>query len=379
MKVETFNYPCPSCGAAQIYSPKTKTLICDFCKTSTNIKSVKNTTKHLIENQDTLIQPQQYQDNKEINCKKCGASFTQASYIISTKCPYCKTPILTSPSKELPIDAILPFQITHKEAQKAFKKWVGSLWFAPTAFTKYLNGDNKLIGSYIPHFFFDGETTTYYNGQRGDAYYITVNKTIRDEQGNPKTVQVQERHIRWSNVSGVVDYSFRDISIPASKDIDYNIIDNLEKWDIKNIQNNTPQYLSGFQTEEYTIPLKHSFEKAKNKIKPKIYNKILRDIGGDEQRIDSFSTKYIEPKYQNTLLPVWIASFKWNNKYYDYAVNGYNAKVSGERPYSIIKIISAVIALVAIITALYFISQTPSVQEFLSQFQHNEISYSYTK
>ena len=374
MKVEVFNYPCPSCGAAQVYSSEEGLLICEFCKTSTPIRAKESIDVHLLEN--ALSSLKEIED-KDITCKKCGASFQKPHYNISTKCPYCKTPVLTDTLQELDIDAILPFKISHKKAQKAFKKWVGSLWFAPTAFTKYLDGDNKLIGSYIPHFVYDSDTATHYSGARGDAYYVTVNKVVRDAQGNQREVQVQERHIRWTPVSGVVEVSFKDITIPSSKEIDYHIVDDLSRWDINGLKAKDFRYLSGFEATEYTISVQNSFDKAKDKMSPTIRTRIISDIGGDEQQINTVSTRYISPRYKNVLLPVWIASFEWNNKHYDYAINAQSGKVSGERPYSIVKITLAIAGVIALGVALYYISQIPQVQEFLSQFQSNSTTASY--
>jgi len=369
MKVEAYNFACPSCGAAQVYSIKDKVLLCEFCKTTTPITTDSHIDTHYLD-EASSIESKKLED-KDITCKKCGASFQKPHYNIATKCPYCKTPALTPPTHTLGIDGILPFAITHKEAQKAFKKWVGSLWFAPTAFTKYLDGDNKLTGSYIPHFVYDTHTTTHYSGARGDAYYVTVNKTITDQNGNKKEVQVQERRIRWTPVSGIVDVDFKDITIPASKEVEFDVVDNLEKWDIPKSKSKELKYTSGFEAQEYTLSVDGCFKHAKEKMSPVIYSKIRQDIGGDEQQINTVSTKYISPRYKNILLPVWIASFKWNNKHYDYAVNGYNAKVSGERPYSVVKIVFAIVGVVGFVALLYFLSQNPTVQEFLSQFQSN--------
>jgi len=365
MKEELISYPCPSCGAFLKYSPSLGKLECDFCKSQKAIETLyaqKNDyQKHLHSAINTTP--------KDLSCKKCGAAFTQEPYRLASLCPYCKTPTLTSPKNGLAIDGVIPFMITHKEAQKLFKEWVGSLWFAPTAFTKYLDGDNKLNAEYIPHWNFDTETITQYSGARGDAYYVTVNKIVQDAQGNRRNVQVQERRIRWTPVSGVVYGSFDDITTPASKYIDKAIIDQLETWNHSQLKGFHTAFLSGFNAQEYSTSIKEGFSDIKQKIEPHIRQKIRFDIGGDEQRIHTTQTQYNNTKYQNNLYPVWRASFIWNKKEYDYAVNAQSGKVSGERPYSVVKITAAVLGTIAVIAALYYISQIPAVQEYLAQFQ----------
>jgi len=373
MKSAIIHYPCPSCGAVLHYSPSLEKMECDFCKTQKDIDTPPATKHNYTQEIDSTIKNK----SKELSCQKCGASFEQSSYTIASLCPYCKTPAITKEQNAISIDGIIPFKITHKEAQKLFKKWVGSLWFAPTAFTKYLEGDNKLNGIYIPHWNFDTYTTTHYTGERGDAYYVSVDKVITDQNGNRRVVKTQERRIRWTPVSGVVHASFNDITTPASKHIDKDIIDNLSSWQNQDLKGFSYEFLSGFNAQEYTSSIQHGFEDIKAKIAPYIRRKILIDIGGDEQQIHSTSTKYHNTAYQNNLYPVWSASFEWNKKQYDYAINAQSGKVSGERPYSIVKIALAIAGVITLGVALYYISQIPQVQEFLSQFQSSSTISSY--
>jgi len=362
MKFTSTYYNCPSCGAAQSFSPKLGKLECDFCKTQTDINSSTDTNKHPF-SLDIKSSPNKI-DTKEISCKKCGASFENSPYMIASICPYCKTPTLTPGINPIPIDGIIPFAITHKEAQKLFKKWVGSLWFAPTKFTKYLDGDNKLTGEYIPHWSFDTDTTTSYSGARGDAYYVTVDKTITDQNGNRRVVQVQERRIRWTPVSGVVHNSFHDITACASSFVDKPIVEDISPWESNGIKAFDDRYLSGFLAQEYTSSLQQGFKDIKQKIAPYIRRKILADIGGDEQQIHSIKTHYQDTKFQNNLYPIWSASFVWNDKEYDYAINAQTGQVSGERPYSIIKIVFAILTIM-IIAGLVYIATDPQAQEYI--------------
>jgi hypothetical protein len=61
--------------------------------------------------------------------------------------------------------------------------------------------------------------------------------------------------------------------------------------------------------------------------------------------------------YKNTLFPIWTASFTWKNKTYNYAINAQNGKTVGERPYSYVKIIFAIVTIVAIIGGAIYINE----------------------
>ncbi|VAW70267.1 Primosomal protein N' (replication factor Y) -superfamily II helicase, partial [hydrothermal vent metagenome] len=81
----------------------------------------------------------------------------------------------------------------------------------------------------------------------------------------------------------------------------------------------------------------------------RIHREIKRDIGGDEQRIDSVDTRYQDASFKHILLPVWISAYRYRNKLYQILVNARTGEVQGLRPYSWIKITLAVSGAVAII------------------------------
>ena len=278
---------------------------------------------------------------KSINCNKCAATFSMSPYSFSANCPYCDTPAIIDFVKEITPKSLLPFQLSQKEAQSHFKKWIGSLWFAPSKLKKFAQGDEKLRGYYLPYWTYDANTNTHYQGQRGDVYYVQVQRTVTIN-GRQEQRTVQEARIRWTNVSGQVSNAFDDITIGASKTISHAILDNLSPWHTEVLVPFNEKYITGFQAEEYTVGLDNGFELAKVKMNVVIRQDIRHDIGGDRQQISSMQTQYSNTSYKNVLFPVWTASFKWKNKTYNYAINGQTGKVSGERPYSWLKIAAIV-------------------------------------
>jgi len=344
MQFTALNFTCPSCGAPQRFSPVTGTLTCEFCDTQTPIESSLSLIKEYDFNH--AIAGLNTQENKsiekEVLCKKCGASFHLTPYSFSSNCPFCNTPALIDFIQEITPQSLLPFQMSQKEALHAFKTWVGSRWFAPTAFQKYLEGDQKLIGYYLPYWTYDSNTTTPYQGLRGDTYYVTVTKTVI-ENGRQRQIHIQEARIRWTNVSGSVQVNFDDVTVGASKTISRAILEALEPWDTTPLVPFDTKYLAGFEAQEYTIGLDNGFEYAKAKMSSKIKHTIMHDIGGDQQQITSMQTHHNNVTYKNTLFPIWTASFTWKNKTYNYAINAQSGKIVGERPYSYVKIGFAII------------------------------------
>ncbi|MEA3417988.1 MAG: primosomal protein N' (replication factor Y) - superfamily II helicase [Campylobacterota bacterium] len=340
------------------FSPATGKLKCEFCGTESAIEDTmeeieefdfKSALAKLSDQPPELIE-------KTIVCSKCGSSFTLTPYSISSNCPYCGTPAITDFVQDITPQSLLPFQVTQKEAKERFKRWIGSLWFAPSAFTRYFNGKKKLQGYYLPYWTYDSDTITRYQGMRGDTYYVTVTRTVV-RNGRQERIQVQEPRIRWTSASGTVSVSFDDVTIGASKTLSRAIIDSLGPWNTGGLKPFDEKYLSGFETEEYTIGLDNGFEFAKARMRSLIERSIRRDIGGDQQQIHSVDTRYHNVTFKNVLFPLWTASFKWKDKVYYYAINAQTGRIAGERPYSTVKIIFAVIVVALIIGGIMYYDQ----------------------
>ena len=104
-----------------------------------------------------------------------------------------------------------------------------------------------------------------------------------------------------------------------------------------------PEYLSGFRTEHYQIDLQQGFTLAKELMQPTLRHLICREIGGDEQRINSMQTQYSAITFKHILLPIWVAAYRYHNRLYRILINARTGEVQGNRPYSTIKIALAVV------------------------------------
>lgn len=356
MKFKSINFTCKNCGAPLRFSPINNTLTCEFCSTKESIKdSTQTIHEYNFKEALQFLETHHRQEiNKEVQCNKCGATFTMTPYSVSSNCPYCNAPTITEFVKEITPKSLLPFQRSQKEAQAIFKKWIGSLWLAPSKLKAFIDGNKKLKGYYLPHWTYDSQTDTDYHGQRGDVYYVQVQKSVM-VNGREERRMVQEARIKWHPVSGHIQNFFDDITVGASKTISHSILDNLSPWHTEVLVPFNEKYLSGFDTEEYTIGLDNGFEFAKVKMDRIIRQDIRLKIGGDQQRIDRMTTHYSNTTYKNVLFPVWTANFEWKGKTYNYAINGQTGKVIGERPYSWIKIVMLICSIGVLIGGLIYL------------------------
>lgn len=345
---------CKNCGAGLTFVPGTHSLVCGYCNAENEITS-----------DDTSINSYDYyefindsQNNKNtfeshiIKCNSCGATTSLQPNITSDKCPFCAAALIIDTNTQEQLvkpHYILPFVINRDTAAKNFKIWLSKLKFAPFGLGKAINQSaSSLTGVYLPHWTFDSDTETTYTGQRGDYYYTT--ETYTETVDGREQIRTREvRHTNWSFVNGIVECSFENLMVPATTSLTEKSDEALKPWDIKQLVHFDERYLSGFRSETYQIKPEDGFNDVKRQMEPYIKNAIIEDIGGDEQRIENHQDNYNNIGIKYILLPVWISSYKYKNKVYQFIVNANTGWVTGERPLSWLKIFIYVLIALAII------------------------------
>lgn len=352
---------CTQCGSKLVFAPGVDSLKCTNCGHVNEIKvdqqkrydALREIDYFRFINETSTVFYQQ-EEVTALKCQTCGAETSVDANTISTECAFCGAPLVKDQqqiTKLIAPAAILPFKIDQKQCGVSFQNWMKKLWFLPNKAKIYCRPE-KFQGIYTPYWTYDANTRTSYSGQRGDAYYRT--ETYTDSSGKSQTRQVRE--INWTNVSGTVFDDFDDVLILASKNLPEKITKRLKSWNLNDLQPYDKRYMSGFKAESYSIDVKIGYEEAKKIMDEYIYAHIRRDIGGDEQRVFSKNTTYNNVKFKHILLPLWLSTYRYNNKIYRLVVNGQTGEVRGERPYSALKIILFVLLIIAIIAAIVYLT-----------------------
>ena len=135
-----------------------------------------------------------------------------------------------------------------------------------------------------------------------------------------------------------MEQAFQNVLVPATKAVAEARLNKLAPWGLSAVCAYEPAYLAGFKAQRYQVELPQGFERAKVMMAPVIESDIRGDIGGDEQRISSVHSDYMNIMFRHLLLPVWIGAYRFSNKGYQVVVNASTGEVQGERPYSAVKI-----------------------------------------
>jgi len=352
-------HTCNQCGAKVNFAPGTSVLKCPYCGSEMDIVPVASPVleRDYQEFLETAGEEKECTEAQRVKCDKCGAETTMPPESAAGICPFCGANLVFSGSVSRLIkpEALLPFQVTQTEAFKKFRHWIQKLWFAPNDLKDYARSQGKLAGVYVPYWTYDSETTTVYQGARGDHYYVTETYTAV-ENGRSVSRTRQVRHTRWSPAAGTVMNSFDDVLVLASKSLPRKYADSLEPWDLPNLVSYADEYLSGFRAESYQIGLSEGFEAAKGVMAGTIDSSIRQQIGGDEQRIHSTQTQYRNITFKHILLPVWLSAYRFRDKVYRILINARTGEVQGERPYSAWKITGAILLGLVIVGVIILIA-----------------------
>ncbi len=349
-------FPCKQCGAKLQYEPGTKHLKCPYCSAENEIAVADEPAAEL--DFDAALARLESSTPTEktdtVQCDGCRAVLTLAPNITSLACPFCGTNIVNQgrTTSLIKPNAVLPFAIKREAAVESYRKWIKSRWFAPSKLKSQALLDATLQGLYLPAWTYDCDTNTSYTGERGDAYYVSVTVMV-----NGKPQIRQERRIRWTPVSGAVFVQFDDVLVLASPTLPPKLTEKLEPWDLKTCLPYSDDFLAGFTAECYQTDLKQGFGVAKEKMAPEIDAAIRSDIGGDEQRISSRSSRYSRITFKHILLPVWVSAYRFGGKVFQFLINARTGEVQGQRPYSALKIAMAVLAGLIVIGIIIVIAQ----------------------
>jgi hypothetical protein len=164
-------------------------------------------------------------------------------------------------------------------------------------------------------------------------------------------------HTAWYPTSGTVDCGFQNVMVSASPSLPQKIATSLEPWNMDLLEEFDERYLIGFRSETYQVDAASAFEIAKQKIDPQIKEAIRQDIGGDEQMIARYQNQYLNTALKYIMLPVWLSSYRYNDKVYHFVVNANTGEIAGERPYSVPKIVLTALLVLALIIALFYFYQ----------------------
>lgn len=349
-----FDATCPGCSASIEYNPAVGKMKCPYCDYETDIPVAENEEEKTAEEMafdkaEDRGSTEWGLATKTIICHECGAETIYDALQVADSCPYCNSHQVMEANDvdTLAPNGVCPFEVTHKQAADNFHKWVKGKWFMPTAAKKSAKPE-RFEGLYLPYWTFDTKTSSNYSAEYG------IKRKVKGKDGKEETV------IDWYAVKGFYQHFIDDHLIIATKRYKSHLLKQIEPFSLKNNKVYRPEYLSGYAAERYSVGLDEGWKQAQDEIQSMLRNeirsKILKDKGADDVRNLKISTVHDEVTYKYLTLPIWISSFKYNDRTYNFMVNGQTGKVGGESPVSALKVTTLILAIFAVIAMIILLT-----------------------
>ena len=283
-----------------------------------------------------------------MECEGCGAHVEVDKTSTATTCPYCGSHYVLSQKQldSIVPDGVIPFKIDKNKVESIFTNWIKGRWLAPNIL-KTLYQKDKIQGIYMPYWTFDANTRTHYTAMGGINHRVEY----EDENGEKK-VRIETR---WYPTSGNINHFFDDILVSASNKLDEILLIGVQPSSTRNIVSYSPDYMSGYCAEIYTVDLKDAHNEALAKMNRRLRSKAESDVlrRYDCVRSLRLNTSYSDETYKHIFVPVYSTAYTYKDKRYNVLINGETGEIRGEYPKSIAKITAIIILILGILFGIY--------------------------
>jgi DNA-directed RNA polymerase subunit RPC12/RpoP len=326
-------YACPNCGANTAYNVSAGGIACEYCGYTAPIKE-KLVGKRADQFEFTLENISQSNtgwgtQRQVLHCDSCGAELSISSGAVTTTCPYCasnQVNVITSPSESLRPRFLVPFKITPEKTYALAKEWLGKGWYHPNEL-----GANtifrKLMGIYLPFWTFDSQV---YGNWRAEVGY---ERKVRHYNASAKRWETRTV-IDWRWEEGQIHLNIDDFLVAGSNPnrISYKILKQLHPFHMQDLVAYEPDYLAGWQAQAYEVTLTEAWDQCKLAVREQAKKACYQDIPSRHVRNFSMSADFTDESWRYILLPLYIATYKHDEKAYQMMINGQTGKVAGQKP-----------------------------------------------
>lgn len=342
---------CPNCGATVIYDPALCKMHCEYCGYERELPAPESGNSVCELDFEAAVNTESCEwgvEKKSVECKSCGAVSIYDALETAAICPFCgSTQVMPAATdKTIAPGGVCPFTISKETAGEKFTKWIKRKWFTPRKAKKNAKPE-AFQGVYLPYWTYDAQTTNNFTSRAG------FDHKVKKKDGSYET------HTTWRSVSGVYQKFFDDETVMASKRQTDSGVRQCEPFDLTKLIPYDPKALAGFVAERYSIGLKEGWGIAQTAIQSKLRSSIDSYVKShwrcDRVSNTAFSTLYSNITYKYILVPVWLSSFKYKDKTYQFAVNGQTGKVGGKAPVSALRVILAILINIGIVVGLYYL------------------------
>ncbi len=341
MPGKTMASGCPACGGQMVFDPETGKLKCEFCGSVFSTEEIEAAWKEKEEKTGGSGGKEQLAPEDEMlaySCSTCAAELMADRTTAVMRCPYCGNQTIAPAqfSGQIRPDYIIPFAHTKKQAEEKYRSFYQKRFLLPKSF-KTDSHIQEMQGVYVPFWMYSGRVFV-------DGRYVAYDESTDKDGKKVKDKFYEELR------QGYLDY--QNILADASKRMDDNLMDSVEPYQLDGLKDFSLTYLPGFLAERYDVGEEECRKRAHHRSEGSCSEQVKKTIRHDgiDEQVERFRHEGESASY--ALLPVWLLVTKWNNKTYQFAMNGQTGKMVGDLPVSAGRLMAIVIPLFLILMIL---------------------------
>lgn len=341
---------CPSCGANMNFNPRVDGIVCTSCGRVYDVNTLDMKWSMGVANPekeygiDDVLSDDDI-GRVEIVCNSCGAQIVTDKNTSSTFCTFCGSPALITRrlTREFHPDSIIPFEIDKDKAIELFKKHCEGISHLPRDFTS-AKTLKKITGLYVPTWLISCNVTAKVTGKgHENADYDRAKEEGRARgramlagaQNDTSAVIINDGD--GYDVKGDVLFKLIDVPFDGELKIANRIMEAAEPFDYSRMVPFSGAYLQGFLAEKYDQQPKDMNDRIVRRFDRYTMQICdLADFGFKSFKVTEHDPAPIYSDFviKYCMLPVWFLHYEYNDRDYQYVINGQTGKVSGEFPYA---------------------------------------------
>lgn len=326
----TKEYKCPCCGGEIQFDPNSQKMKCPYCLTEFEVATLNEYYEDMgkIQKEDEIQWDEsnlkEWEEDEATGlrvykCNSCGGEVFGDDTLAATKCPYCGSPVVLEGQfrGDLKPEIVIPFKLDKSVAIQRLKEETKKKKFIPNAFKAQVD---EIKGIYIPFWLFDSKVEA----------NVTF-KATKERRWSDNNYEHEE--IKYYQVIRDGSVEFSKVPVNGSSKIEDKIMESVEPFETKDETAFETYYLAGYLADRYDESVEQSKPRAVERCKNGVIEEFRRSIVGfDSVTYEDGSFTSTDGKIRYAMYPVWLMSCKWEDKIYQFAMNGQTGRFVGNFP-----------------------------------------------
>ncbi len=336
---------CPGCGAGLVFDIESQQMKCPYCSSMYGPYDLAGDSRSAEEDKDFEV--------TRYICPGCGGEIWSTEDTAAGFCSYCGSSNVLEGrlTREKRPEYIIPFKKTKADCKQAFSEFIHKALFAPNDY-KSMEKAEAFRGIYMPYWLYDMK-------QEGNVCLETMHSKRSGDY------RIEDYYDNYFILNSVYNGASYDASSAFADDIS----DRIAPYNVKDITEFTPAFLSGFYADIADVPNVAYADTAEDLAKEATYNFLKRDtpfrvesLTDDKKKVkEKLPTRIVERR--SAMFPVWFMTYRNKDRVAYATVNGQTGRVSADIPVSIPKylILSGIVSVILFLILQFMFTITPYV------------------